>query len=121
MKLIKKTMLLLGLLVAVFAFSAFAAPKAVYAAENEAVAEEEEEAADDATGAKAVAAAVAIGLAALGGAIGMGMLVSKSTEGIARQPEAEGKIRTTMIMGLAFVETVVIYALIVSILVIFVL
>ncbi len=120
MKLIKKTMLLLGLLVAVFAFSAFAAPKAVYAADTETVAEEEE-ANDDATGAKAVAAAVAIGLAALGGAIGMGMLVSKSTEGIARQPEAEGKIRTTMIMGLAFVETVVIYALIVSILVIFVL
>ena len=40
---------------------------------------------------------------------------------IARQPEAEGKIRTTLMLGLVFVETAIIYALIVAILIIFVL
>ena len=58
---------------------------------------------------------------AAGGAIGMGMAVSKSAEGIARQPEAEGKIRTTLMLGLVFIETAIIYALLVVILIIFVL
>ena len=47
--------------------------------------------------------------------------VSKSAEGIARQPEAEGKIRTTLMLGLVFIETAIIYALLVVILIIFVL
>ncbi|MFR1632906.1 MAG: ATP synthase F0 subunit C [Oscillospiraceae bacterium] len=64
---------------------------------------------------------MAIGLAALGGALGMGIAISKSAEGIARQPEASGNIRSTMMLGLVFIETVVIYALIVSVLLIFVL
>ena len=72
------------------------------------------------TGSKAIAAAIAIGLAAMGGAIAMGLSISKAEEGIARQPEAEGQIRTTMMLGLVFVETAIIYALIVSILIIFV-
>lgn len=72
-------------------------------------------------GDKAIGASIAIGLAACGGAIGMGLAVAKSSEGIARQPEAEGKIRTTMMLGLVFIETAIIYALIVAILVIFVL
>ena len=54
-------------------------------------------------------------------AIAMGMAISKSTESISRQPEAEGSIRTALMLGLVFIETVVIYALIVAILVIFVL
>lgn len=83
------------------------------------VAEAESEA--DSTSAKAIASAIAIGLAALGGAIGMGLLIAKSVEGISRQPEAEGKIRTNMMLGIVFIETVVIYALIISILIIFVL
>ena len=49
-------------------------------------------------------------------AFGMGMAVSKSAEGIARQPEAEGKIRTTLMLGLVFIETAIIYALLVVIL-----
>lgn len=77
--------------------------------------------ADNAIGSKAIAAGIAIGLAALGGAIGMGMAISKSAEGISRQPEAEGKIRTTLMLGLVFVETAIIYALVVAILIIFVL
>ena len=70
---------------------------------------------------KAIASGIAIGIAAAGGAIGMGMAVGKSAEGIARQPEAEGKIRTTMMLGLVFLETAIIYALLVVILIIFVL
>ncbi len=71
--------------------------------------------------AKAFAAAIAIGLAALGGAIGMGMLVSKSADGVARQPEAQSKIQAIMMLGLVFVETAIIYALVIAILIIFVL
>ena len=72
-------------------------------------------------GLKAVAAGIAIGLAAAGGAIGMGLVAAKSTESIARQPEAEGKVRTTLMLGLVFIETAIIYALLVVILIIFVL
>lgn len=72
-------------------------------------------------GAKAIAAGIAIGLAAAAGAIGMGIAIAKAAEGISRQPEAEGKIRTTLMLGLVFVETAIIYALVIAILIIFVL
>lgn len=88
---------------------------------GEALVETAEPAADNAVGSKAMAAAIAVGLAAAGGAVGMGMSIAKSVDGIARQPEAEGKIRTTLMLGLVFVETAIIYALVVAILVIFVL
>lgn len=73
------------------------------------------------TSCKAFAAAIAIGLVAATGAIGMAMAISKSAESVARQPEASGKIQTLMMLGLVFVETAIIYALIVAILIIFVL
>ena len=73
------------------------------------------------TGMKAIAVALAIGLAAGGGGIGMGLATARSAEGISRQPEAEGKIRTMMMLGLVFIETAIIYALLVVILIIFVL
>ena len=73
------------------------------------------------TGSKATASAILIGVAALSGALAMGFAISKSAESIARQPEAAGSIRTAMMLGLVFIETVVIYALIVAILIIFVL
>lgn len=76
---------------------------------------------NDVTSAKALGSGVMIGLACLGGAIAMGIAAGKSTEAIARQPEATGQIRTSMMMGLVFIETVIIYALIVAILIIFVL
>ena len=75
----------------------------------------------NADGSKALAAGICVGLGALGGGIGMGMAISKSAEGISRQPEASGDIRTTLMLGLVFIETAIIYALIVAILVIFVL
>lgn len=72
------------------------------------------------TGSKAYAAALAVGIAAAAGAIAMGIAIAKSAEGISRQPEAEGSIRTTLMLGLVFIETAIIYALIVAILIIFV-
>lgn len=70
---------------------------------------------------KATAAAITIAVVAAIGAISMGIAIAKSVDGIARQPEAEGKIRTTLMLGLVFIETAIIYALIVAILIIFVL
>ena len=82
---------------------------------------EETAANDGGISGKAMAAAIAIGLAATAGAVAMGIVITKAVDGISRQPEADGKIRTTLMLGLVFIETVVIYALFVSILVIFVL
>ena len=77
--------------------------------------------ADSTTGLKALASAIAVGIAAAGGAVGMGLSAGKAVEGIARQPEAESKIRTTLMLGLVFIETAIIYALLVVIRIIFVL
>ena len=68
--------------------------------------------------------ALGIGIAALamfGVGIGMGNATGKAVEGIARQPEAENKIRTTLLLGLVIMESVAIYALLIAILVMFVL
>ena len=111
---------------ALLSFSA--APAAVSAADDgvqiEAPAEGEEQTndgADDDKGSIALAAGIAIGLAALGGAIGMGVAVAKSNESIARQPEMKNDIRSSMMLGMVFIETAIIYALVVAILLIFVL
>lgn len=72
-------------------------------------------------GLKSIATGIAIGVAAGGGGIGMGVAASGASQGIARQPEAEGKIRTNFMLGLVFIETAIIYALLVVILIIFVL
>ena len=94
----------------------------VSAEENEPAAETEE-AVDTGSAAKskALAAAACVGVVAAAGAIGMAFAVSKSTESMARQPEAADKINSSMMLGLVFIETAIIYALIVAILVIFVL
>ena len=70
---------------------------------------------------KSMSAAIVVGLAAAAGAIGMALAIAKSVEGVARQPEASGKIQTMLMLGLVFIETAIIYALIVAILIIFVL
>ena len=69
----------------------------------------------------AIAAAIAIAVSTLGPAIGQGMTAKSAMESIARQPEAEGSIKSNMMLGLVFIETAIIYALIVAILIIFVL
>ncbi|HIZ24640.1 MAG TPA: ATP synthase F0 subunit C [Candidatus Gallimonas intestinigallinarum] len=80
---------------------------------------ETEAAEADSTGAKAIAAGIAIGLAAAAGAVGMGIAIAKSNEAISRQPEADGKIRSTLMLGLILIETAIIYALVIAILIIF--
>lgn len=96
-------------------------PTAVNAADLDAGAAAAEQVQDNSSGLKAIAAGITVGLAAAAGAIGMGMAIAKSVEGISRQPEAEGKIRTSLMLGLVFVETAIIYALIIAVLIIFVL
>lgn len=86
-----------------------------------AAAEVQADGAEASTGLKALAVGLAIGLAAAGGAVGMGIVGGKAADGISRQPEMEGKIRTTLMLDLVFIETAIIYALLVVILVIFVL
>lgn len=59
-------------------------------------------------------------LAVMPSALGEGFVVSHAIDGIARNPEVYGKLRTTMILGCSLVETTAIYALLISILLLFV-
>ncbi len=68
----------------------------------------------EANGAVAIAAGLAIGIAAFGGALGQGRAAAAALEGIARNPGAQNKIFTPMILGLALIESLVIYALIIA-------
>lgn len=70
---------------------------------------------------KPIGAGLAIGLGAVGPAIGIGLLVSKAMEALGRNPEAENTIRANMILGIAFAEAIAIYALIVGVIIAFVL
>ena len=63
---------------------------------------------------EAIAAAIAIGLAALGAGIGNGLIVSRTVEGMARQPEARGMLQTTMFIGVALVEAIPIIAVVIA-------
>ena len=62
----------------------------------------------------ALGAGLAIGIAALGGALGQGKTAAAALEGIARNPGAQGKIFTPMIIGLALIESLVIYAFVIA-------
>lgn len=61
-----------------------------------------------------VAAALAIGLGAIGPGIGVGLLASKAMEAIGRNPEASGKVLVAMILAIAFAEAIAIYALVIA-------
>ncbi len=65
------------------------------------------------------AAGLAIGIAAFGCAIGQGMGLNGAMSGIARNPEAAGKIQVNMLIGLALIESLCIYALVVSLILMF--
>lgn len=65
-------------------------------------------------GAYAIGAALAVGLAALGGGIGQGKAAAAALEGIARNPGASGKIFVPMILGMALIESLVLFGLIIS-------
>ncbi len=60
------------------------------------------------------AMALAVGLAALGGGMGQGRAVAAALEGICRNPNAAGKVLVPMLLGLAFIESLVIFALIIA-------
>ena len=67
----------------------------------------------------ALGAGLCMGIGAIGPAIGEGNAVGKALEGMARQPEAAGNLRTNMILGCAITETTGIYSLLISILILF--
>ena len=57
---------------------------------------------------------LAIGLAAIGPGVGQGIAAGKALEGMARQPEAAGMLRTNMILAFAFMESLTIYGLVIA-------
>ena len=63
---------------------------------------------------KSLGMALAVGLGMIGPGIGIGILVSKALEAIGRNPEASGKIQTTMFIGIAFTEALAIFALVIG-------
>jgi len=62
----------------------------------------------------ALAAGLAVALAAFGGGLGQGRAIAAAMEATARQPEAGGRLFTLLILGLAFIESLTIYALVIS-------
>ncbi len=68
----------------------------------------------------AFAAALSIGSAAIGASLSIGMIGSKGTEAIGRNPEAASKVQTGMILAIAFAEAIAIYALVVALIILFV-
>jgi F-type H+-transporting ATPase subunit c len=73
----------------------------------------------DVEAARLLGAALAIGIGAIGPGAGMGILFSKVVEAIGRNPEAQPKIQTTMVLGIAFTEAIAIYALVISLMILF--
>lgn len=61
-----------------------------------------------------IAKALAIGIGAIGPGIGIGLIGGRAMEAIGRNPEASGKILTTMLLAIAFAEAVAIYALVIA-------
>ena len=70
---------------------------------------------------KAIGAGLCMGIGAIGPGVGEGNAVGKALEGMARQPETSGTLRSTMIMGCAIAETTGIYSLIIAFLILFLL
>lgn len=91
--------------------SVFMASAAVYAQE---AAQAVTQAASADRGLVAMSAGLCIALAAFGGALAQGKTAATALEGIARNPAASGKILIPMILGLALIESLVIYALIIA-------
>lgn len=69
---------------------------------------------------KQLAGALAIGLGAVGPGIGIGLIGKSAMEAIGRNPEATDKVRTNMILSIAFTEAIAIYALVVALIILFV-
>jgi len=63
-----------------------------------------------------VGVSLAIGLVGLGSALGQGNAAARAMEGIARQPEAAGELRTSLLLALAFMEALTLFAFVIAIL-----
>jgi len=63
---------------------------------------------------KTLGMAIVVGIGVIGPAIGIGNLVGKALEAIGRNPDASGKVQTTMFIGIAFTEALAIFALVVG-------
>lgn len=74
----------------------------------------------DVDSARRLGAGISMGLGAIGPGIGIGIAASGAVQGVARNPEAVADIRTTFIIGIGLAEAVAIYALVVSLILIFV-
>lgn len=68
---------------------------------------------------KALAAGLAIGIGAIGSAIGEGAIAAKALEAIGRNPEASSKILPIMFIAMAIAESTAIYALVISLIILF--
>ena len=77
----------------------------------------QEHAVDPSRGYLALAAGLAVGLAGIGAALGQGRAVAAAMESIGRNPNAAGNIQTPMIIGIAFIEALAIYAFVIAFLV----
>lgn len=71
----------------------------------------------DSAALKAIGSALAIGLGAIGPGIGIGVIGMGALQAIGRNPETENKVRTNMILAIAFAEAVAIYALVVALII----
>jgi F-type H+-transporting ATPase subunit c len=74
----------------------------------------------DAEAAKLLGAGLAMGLGAVGPGVGLGIMIGKTLEAIARQPEVSGELRTNMFIGIGVTEAVALYAFVVALILIFV-
>lgn len=100
----KMIVAMVALLASVSAFAQEAAPAAATAVAHTA----------SDRGLVAIAAAIAIALSVFAGAMAQGKTASTALDGIARNPAASGKLLIPMILGLALIESLVIYALIIA-------
>ncbi len=68
----------------------------------------------DIESAKVLGMAFVVGIGVIGPALGIGLIVAKALEAIGRNPEAAGKVQTTMFIGIAFTEALAIFALVIG-------
>lgn len=74
----------------------------------------------DAESTRLLATSIAIGVGAIGPGLAIGLIGSRAMEALGRNPEAEGSIRTLMILAIAFAESVAIFALVIALIIKFV-
>src|SRR5579872_952216 len=122
MKFKKFTKMIFALAIVVLAFSAlaFAGEKNAPATTTATETNSHNGAAAFYFGMTVLAAGLSIAIGTIATGLGQGNAVAKAVEGIARQPEAAGTIQTVMIIGLAFIESLTIYVLLIALILLFV-